>query len=97
MLICQRNADHHTTVDCDGNHNWSASNTAYTNIDELPTFITRHCQATQQHQFTTTADPNKLQGRQLATYNLVKVHMEMNDPTHLRMVVQEQLVQGNLT
>ena len=47
MLICQCNADHHTTVDCDGDHNWSASTTAYTNIDELLTFITRHRQAAQ--------------------------------------------------
>ena len=60
MVICQRNADHHTIVDCDGDHDWSTSNTVYTNIDDLPTFITRHRQATQQHRFTTTADPSKL-------------------------------------
>lgn len=87
MLICQHNADHHTIVDCDGDHDWSTSNTVYTNIDELPTFITRHHQATQQHRFTTTADPSKLQGKQLATYNLVKAHVESNEHVPLRMVV----------
>ena len=87
MLICHRNADHHTTVSCDDDHDWSASTTAYTNIDELPTFITRHRQAAQQHQFTTAADPCKLQGRQLAAYNLVKAHMDTDNPTPLRMVI----------
>ena len=60
--------------------------TAYANIEELPTFITRHHQTTLLHQFTTAADSSKLQGKQLATYNL-KDHMESNNPTTLRMVI----------
>ena len=87
MQICQRNAGYHSSADCDHDHNWSASSTVYANIEELPTFITRSRQTTYQHQFTTAADPSRLQGKQLATYNLVKNHMESNDTTPLRIVV----------
>ena len=86
MLICQHNADY-AIADCDNDHNWSAFTTAYTNLDELPTFITRHRKTVQQHHFTTAADPSELQGKQLATYNLIKHHMESNDSTPLHMVV----------
>lgn len=86
MLICQRNADY-AIADCDSDHDWSGFTMAYPNLDELPTFITRNRQTVQHHQFTTTADPSKLQGKQLATYNLIKDHMESNDSIPLRMIV----------
>ena len=97
MLICQCNADQHSIVHCDDDHNWSASTTAYANIEELPTFITRHRQTTQLHQYITTADPFKLQGKQLTTYNLVKDHMESNNPTPLRMVISSTAGTGTFT
>ena len=87
MLICQRNADHYNITDCDSDHNWSASTISYSNIQELPTFITRHRQAIQHYSFTIAADPSKLQGKQLATYNLVRDHMETNVSVPLRMIV----------
>ena len=86
MLICQRNADF-TNVDCDDDHDWSSASAAYPNLEELPTFITRQRQSAQEHLFTTTADPTNLHGKQLATYNLVKNHLESNDTTPLRMIV----------
>ena len=73
MLICHRNADFTNSRDCDEDHDWSASSSAYPNLEELPTFITRR-QSAQQHVFTTTADPTCLQGKQLATYRLVQQH-----------------------
>ena len=59
MLICHHKADY-IIADSNDDHNWSAFTTTYTNLDELSTFIIRHCQTVQQHQFTTTADPSKL-------------------------------------
>lgn len=53
----------------------------------MPTFITRHCQSIQRHDYTTTANPSRLQGKQLATYNPVKDHMESNKSVPLRLVV----------
>lgn len=60
---------------------------AYSNTDEMPTFITRHRQSAHKHPFTTAADPNNLQGKQLAVYNMLKHHVESNDINPLRMIV----------
>lgn len=87
MQICQHNAAYHSNADCDNDHNWSDSSVVYGSIEELPTFITRSRQTNYQRQFSTTADPSTLQGKQLAVYNMVKSHMESNDTTPLRMIV----------
>ena len=58
MFICHNNANY--PPDCDEDYNWSFSSTACANLEELPTFITRHCQSGQKHQFTTTANPINL-------------------------------------
>ena len=87
MLICRCNANYQTTVDCDDSHVWSDSSTTYPNLDELPTFFATQRQSAQERQFTTTADPGNLEGKQLATYNLIKHHFESNDPTPLRMII----------
>ena len=86
MLICHHNADF-SNPDCDDDHDWSASSTAYPNLEELPTFIIRERESAQQRPFTTTADPACLQGKQLATYTLVKNHLESNNGTPLHMIV----------
>ena len=61
-----------------------------------PTLTSRSCphssldrqrQSAQQRPFTTIADPSHLQGKQLATYNLVKNHVEGSQVTPLRMIV----------
>jgi len=60
----------------------------------MPTFGTRCRQSAQEHPFTTTADPNNLQGKQLAdpnnlqgkqlaVYDLVKHHMKSEDQNPL--------------
>ena len=87
MLICQRNADFHNTTDCDDNYNWAASSAVYPNLDELPSFIARHRESAQPCPFTTTADPTTLQGKQLMAYNLIKHHVETDNPTPLQMII----------
>jgi len=52
-------------------------------------------QSTQEHLFTTTADPASLQGKQLATYNLIKHHFESTDPNPLRMIISGIAGTGN--
>ena len=87
MQVCQYNVAYSSNADCDNNHNWSNSSIIYGNIEELPTFITRSRQTNHQHQFSTTADPSTLQGKQLEVYNVIQNHMEGNDTTPLRMIV----------
>ena len=87
MLICHRNADFANNPNTNDDHDWSAASSAYPNLEELPTFITRQRQSAPQRPFTTTADPACLQGKQLSTYHLVQQHMESSDSSPLRMVV----------
>ena len=84
MLICHRNAEFQSNCD---DYDWSASSSAYPNLDELPSFLTRHRQEAPLRTFTTTANPCHLQGKQLQTYELVKEHMEGDKSNPLRMIV----------
>ena len=83
MLICQCTADYRSTAYCDSDFNWSSSSMLYSNLDKMSTFVTRCRQSAQEHVFTTTADSNNLQGKQLAAYDLVKHHMESEDQSPL--------------
>jgi hypothetical protein len=56
-------------------------------MQEFNKFITKHRQSTPSCVFTTTADPSRLQGKQLAVFELIKHHMQSNDFTPLRMIV----------
>ena len=53
----------------------------------MPTFISRHRESAARQSFTTFADPQQLQGKQLQAYNLVQQHAEANHPTPLRLIV----------
>ena len=83
MLICQLNADLHTQEDID----WTLAAQSYPNLEEAPRFITEQRQAAAQHAFTTTADPCKLQGKQLQVYTIIQQHQSANNPPPLRMIV----------
>ena len=43
-------------------------------MEEMPTFITQHRDSAGQQSFTTSADPQRLQGKQLQIYDLVLEH-----------------------
>ena len=87
MLICQRNADLQPSVDTQEDVDWTLAAQSYPNLEEAPRFITDQRQAAAQHAFTTTADPHKLQGKQLQVYTIVKQHQSANNPPPLRMIV----------
>ena len=87
MLICHRNADFHNNPNCDDDYDWSASSSAYPNLEELPTFLTRQRQQIPQRSFTTTANPSHLQGKQLQAYELVQQHMEGDNSNPLHLIV----------
>ena len=53
----------------------------------MPTFITKQRQSAHECPYTTTADPNNLQGKQLAAYNLVKHQMQNDDLSLLHMII----------
>ena len=87
MLICQHNADIHCShLNSDEEYNWSTISAAYPNLEELPVFITRQRQSAPQRTFTTIADPQCLQGKQLQAYTLVQQHLQ-NGASPLRIIV----------
>ena len=87
MLICQRSSDLQPSTDNQKEVDWTEAAQAYPNLEELPSFLARQRQSAAQHTFTTTADPQKLQGKQLQAYTIVRQHMETEAPPPLRMVV----------
>ena len=87
MLVCQRNADLQPDITSQQEVDWTQAAQAYPNLEEMPTFIIRHRQAAPQHSFTTTADPQNLQGKQLQAYTVVRQHVEADSPPPLKMIV----------
>ena len=63
------------------------SSGTYPNVEELPSFIAQHRRSTPQRSFTTSADPNQLQGRQLHAYNIILHHYQSNCTEPLHMIV----------
>ena len=86
MLLCQHNSDLHPSIQSQ-DFAWTAAAQQYPNIEEVPTFITRHRQAAAARVFTTSANPQNLQGTQFEVYLAVKSHFDSNDSTALHIIV----------
>ena len=87
MLICQRNADLQPNADSQEDIDWTRAAQVYPNLEEMPTFLSRQRDSAAEHSFTTFADPQRLQGKQLQAYTLVRQHAEAEAPPPLRMIV----------
>ena len=66
---------------------WTRAAQTYPNLEEMPTFIIRQRKSAAEHSFTSSADPQQLQGKQLQAYTLVQEHAEAETPPSLRMIV----------
>ena len=87
MLICQSSADLQPSTESPEDADWTTEAQAYSNVEEMPTFISRHREAAGQQSFTTSADPQHLQSKQLQAYNIVREHAEADHPPPLRLIV----------
>ena len=87
MLVCQCNADLQRETSSQPEVDWSQAARAYPNLEEMPSFIAHQRQSIAQPAFTTTADPQQLQAKQLQAYTIVRQHMESIEPPPLRMIV----------
>ena len=85
--MCQRNADLQPDSESDQEVDWTCAAQAYTNLEEMPSFISRQRESAAHRAFTTTADPQCLQGKQLQAYTTVQQHMEAEAPPPLRMII----------
>ena len=87
MLICSHNSDDQPDCSSQEDFDWTAAAQSYPNLEEAPTFITRHRQQTTTRVFTTTASPDNLQGAQLEVYTTVRDHFVNNRSTPLRLII----------
>lgn len=92
MLICQHNAEYPENDSDEQDCDWSQAARAYSNVLELPSFVEQQRRDYDPKSVCTTADPGRLQGRQLEAYNTVCEHFEAKAEAHriskpLRMVV----------
>ena len=87
MLVCQRNADLQPNIESEQEVDWTRAAQAYVNIEEMLSFIFRQRESAAQRAFTTSADPQQLQGKQFQVYMIVQQHMEAATPPPLRMIV----------
>jgi len=87
MLICHNVSNLHPSTDSQDDITFSTPSQAYTNLEEMPTFISRHRESATQQSFMTFADSDLLQGKQFEAYNLVKQHLQATSPTPLRLIV----------
>ena len=66
---------------------WTAAAQLYPNLQEAPCFITHAKENAQLQVPTSTADPERLQGKQRLVYDAVHSHMQAEHPDPLRMIV----------
>lgn len=88
MLICQPDNDlSELGADIQSDVDWTLAAKTYQNLEEAPSFIAQQRHAAGPHTFTTSADPNNLQGKQMQVYSTVFKHFEQHDPPPFRMIV----------
>ena len=76
MLICQHNAEFAQSSTDEQDCDWSLAARAYPDLLEMPSFLAQQRQQFQSEPTSTTADPCRLQGKQLKAYNIVREHYE---------------------
>ena len=87
MLVCQRTGDLQPSHESQHNVDWTSAIQLYPNVDEAPSFISQQQQISREHVFTTTADPDSLQGKQVQVYTTLQQHYRSINPLPLRMIV----------
>ena len=87
MLICQRTGDQQPDSSSQDDFNWTAAALSYPNLEEAPTFISRQCQQAAPRVYTTTANPDNLQGTQLEVYTAIRDHFTDDNPTPLQLII----------
>ena len=83
----QSNTDLQPSTELQLDTDWSTGAQSYPNVEEMLTLIIRHRESAGQQSFTTSADPQHLQGKQLHAYNIVREHAESVSPPPLRLIV----------
>ena len=80
-MIYQRRADLQPLTNIEENVDCSR---LYSNLAEIPSFISSHRQSAMHQEVNCSADPSQLQGKQLQVYNCVSQHLQSGtSPIHI--------------
>ena len=79
MLLCQHQIDLQPHIDPHENVDWTRASQFYSNLAEIPSFVSSHRQSGNNVASSiSSVDPQLLQGRQLQVYNTIVQHLENN-------------------
>ena len=89
MLICQRSGDLQPDSSSQEDFDWTAAAQSYPNLEEAPTFISRHRQqaAPRAHHHRQSGQPAGY--TQLEVYTTVRDHFTSSNPTPLRLITTD--------
>ena len=87
VSLSAQNSDLQPSTDSQQDVDWTQAAQSYPNVEEAPSFISQQRQAAGERVFTTSADPQYLQGKQLQVYATVQQHYEASSPPPLWMIV----------
>ena len=87
MMLCRAYPMLESQTDVQEEHDWNAAAQRYPNLSELPSFISCHRDSVIHDSNSNVADVNKLVGKQLLAYRIVKQHFESNSDAPLRIIV----------
>uniref|UniRef100_A0A1X7VRY5 Uncharacterized protein n=1 Tax=Amphimedon queenslandica TaxID=400682 RepID=A0A1X7VRY5_AMPQE len=85
MLICERTSELEPVNTTEEEYDWAEAVQSYPDIDNAPHFIAQGRQNTIPTPITISASPDKLKGRQLDVYTMVKQQFWSNceEPLHI--------------
>ena len=87
MLLCQLQPQLQSQSDSHPDFDWLASGLKYANLRETVTFVTKQKELAPAQDFSTSADPQNLQAKQLQAYKMVQQHIQGDHSKPLRMIV----------
>ena len=84
-MICQRSSDLQPLIQ--DNVDWTNSSWLYSNLAEIPSFISSRRQSAVHQLVNSSADPRQLQGKQLQVYNCISQHLQSGSTSPIYIIV----------
>ena len=88
MIICQNSVDLlQPPTDIQDHVDWTRPSQLYSNLAEIPSFVSSHRQSGAHQPVNSNANPRQLQGKQLHVYNIMSQHVHSDSSRPIRMIV----------
>lgn len=94
MVLCQHGSELQLLVDVQDNVDWTRVSQFYSNLGEIPLFISSHRQAALSQPVSNNVDPTKLQGKQLLVYNVISQHFRSSNTEPVYIIISGTAVTG---